>query len=146
MKDKLEKALGSVFVLGVVTAFSSLLFLVFFFHFSRLNTAFVIFTLLAGVGVQAAAYVGARRVPGAKFWPGALMLLSAVATVWAGIAGPAVLYGMPSTFLDDLREGLIYSPMYFVVIPLPLVGLLDGLAWLLLGGVHLARDAGAMAA
>ena len=139
MSNSLGKALTTVFVLGIVVSFSSLLFLVIFYNFSVLPSIPVIISVLVCAGFQLAAYLGGV-VFQKRIWPAILcMLVCSVGTAWAGAVGPGALFGMPGTILAN-ADKTFSNPLYLASMPVTIVGFGAGIAYFVLGVSSLLYD------
>lgn len=140
MQKTVTRTIRPVYWLGAAVSASTLLWLLIFQNFSLLAVGPHIALALAALLLQTAAFLGATRVPGAAFWPGACMVGAAVFTFWAGLAGPCALYGYPAS-LQDLLWQFSSFPLILTALPAFLCGLAGGLGFLVLGGLSLANDA-----
>ena len=145
MAQPLGKVSTTIFILGIIVSFSSLLFLVLFYNFSMAPALPVIISVLACAGFQLAAFLGGV-VFEKRVWPPILYLLPcAIGTAWAGVMGPAALFGMPGTVFAGMGSG-VSTPLYFATLPVTVVGVGVGVAYFALGVITLIADSQAIQA
>lgn len=143
MKKAGGKMLRPTFILGLCVTVSGLLWMGLFYASSP-GGAVALMVFAGGcLLLQIAAFVGGRRYAKALFWPGALMLLAAPATLWSAFAGPHALYGVTVQLLDVWKQGntLKGTPLLsWVALPIMVGGILACVVWAVCGLLFLVPD------
>lgn len=140
MQQRLVRVLRPTFWVGIVITVASLLFLLLFHSFSALPVGITLFLLLLCAATQIAAFLGGTRFSHMLWWPGLCMLLSVPATLYAGFAGPAVLFGFSGSLLWQILRGQSESLLYYAFLPFYVFGILAALAFLVVAVLWIYDD------
>lgn len=139
MRKAAQKLLPGTFWLGVVVSVSSLLWLAIYYTVEPGDALLLGFTVLLCLVVQVAAWLAGKRYATARYWPAALMLAGAPATLWSSFAGPGALYDVGPGLLVTFQFDAV-QPLAWLAYPLMMVGILVSIAWAVMGALVLAAD------